>query len=145
MTTIVMNTANGAVTEYDWDFQSLTSVHAAGAEGLFQLGGSTDAGVQIDSTIMLGKTGRGTNAKKRLDTVFFAMHGIGNGLLRVAGETTSYQYEFPVRFNGVSRAQPGRGINENYLAIGYSNLNGVDFRIDRIDAEFFASTTRRAS
>lgn len=51
MNTIVLNTLTGAVSEYDWPFQSLTPTHAGDVTGLYALGGDTDAGRPIDAHI----------------------------------------------------------------------------------------------
>jgi hypothetical protein len=144
-TTIVVNTASGAVTEYDWTFESLTPTHAGTADGLYTLGGDTDAAAPIAATLKTGKSLLGSQAKKALDTVFFAMVGDADstGTLLVEGEGTAYSYAFAVRAKGLSRAQPGKGIRENYLLLGFSNVAGADFRIDQIDAPTPKSVTRR--
>jgi hypothetical protein len=43
----------------------------------------------------------------------------------------------------VSRAKPGRGIRENYLAFGLTKTDGLDFQLDRIEVEVNQSTQRR--
>jgi hypothetical protein len=142
--TIVMNTKTGAVTEYDnFDFQSLTPTHAGSAAGLFRLGGDDDLGEPIVASITTGKTLWGATKKKFLDFIHFAMTGSGISGASVVTPSTTYEYEFQVRPAGVSRAKPGRGIRENYLAFGYSNLDGADFQIDRIEAAEQPSKNRK--
>lgn len=143
MTTIVMNTLNGAVTEYDWAFQSITPGHAGDATGLYALGGDTDAGNPIVATVTTGKKHWGSTLKKFVSCVYFAMRGAGQGALTVHCAATSYTYPFPVRASGESRAVTGRGIRENYLAFTYQNPGGDDFAIDRIEVLSTQSTTRR--
>jgi hypothetical protein len=143
MNTIVLNTLTSAVSEYDWAFQSITPTHAGDATGLYALGGDTDNGQPIASSIVTGKTLCGSSLKKRIQMVYLSIRGAGFGLLRVFGEILDWSYEFPVRDAGQSRAQPGKGIRENYLAFGYQNVDGADFTLDRIEVDLVASDTRR--
>lgn len=145
MTTIVVNTNNGAVTEYDWPFTSLAASHGASDAGVFALGGDADDTAPIASRVMTGRTLQNDSRQKLLDTVFFGMHGDGQGTLLVSGEGPEYQYPFAVRAKGESRAQPGRGIRENYLAVGFANVDGADFSIDSIEAPMATSKTRRST
>jgi hypothetical protein len=145
MTTIVMNLLNAAVTEYDWNFQSATPSHAASAAGLFTLGGEADNAAPITGEVRTGKTLWGSDRKKALADIYFAMKGSGTGVCRIEGETEANEYEFSVREGGVSRALPGRGIHENYLAFGYRNVAGADFRLDRIEPSTVQSKKRSAS
>lgn len=140
MTTIAMNTVTGAVTEYDWEFQSLTASHAGG-DGLYALGGDDDAGAPIDAYLHAGKPGG--RAVQHVDEVFVAGSAVDNGVLVVSGRHTSWQYPVIARGSGVGIATPGRGIRESYLGFGYRNVGGADFRIDRIDAEVIESRNRR--
>ena len=141
---IVMNTLNGAVSEYDnFEFQSGTPTHAGAATGLFALGGNTDLGLPIVAQALTGKALFGASVKKFLDLVYFSLAGSGTSSLIVQGAVAAYVYTFPVRAPGESRARPGRGIRENYLALGYSNTDGADFRLDRIEALVNASQNRR--
>jgi hypothetical protein len=141
MTTIVMNTLTGAVTEYDWAFQSITPEHAGSADGLFTLGGDTDDGAEIEAELRGSKAG-GT-AKQGLGNVYLAVQGEGAGRLIVAGQSSEWEYPVTVRASGVSRARPGHGISENYLTLGYRNVAGAAFRLDRIDAEVYESNHGR--
>lgn len=144
MNAIVLNTLTGAVTEYTgFGFQSVTPTHAGSATGLFTLGGNTDAGLPIVATVTTGKTLWGETLKKLLGLVFFALKGSGQSTLSVIGEGTSYTYPIVVLAKGVSRAKPGRGIRENYLAFGFSNADGADFQLDRIEVDVSQSQNRR--
>lgn len=141
MTAIVCNTATGAVTEYDWAFQSLTDTHAASPAGLFTLGGDTDAGAAITGEIRAGTPGGGPVQAVRV--VFVAKEGPGNGTLIVQGRSASWEYPAIDRDSDVMAVSPGRGISESYLGFGYRNVDGAAFRIDRIDADVIASKNRR--
>lgn len=143
---IIMNTLTGAVTEYTgFGFQSVTPTHAGSATGLFALGGNTDTGLPIIGAITTGKQQFGGSLKKVPQVVFFALKGSGTSTMTVTGEAVSYAYTFPVRANGESRSVPGKGIRENYLAFGYSNTDGADFQLDRMEVLIAESINRRSS
>lgn len=142
--TIVMNTLSGAVTEYDnFAFQSVTPTHAGSVNGLYRFGGDTDDGAHIIATIITGKKLIADSRKKYLDMAYLSIKGSGTGTFKVYGEATSYDYPVLVRESGESRAKPGRGIRENYLAFGYVNSDGTDFELDRMEVAVESSTTRR--
>lgn len=141
MTTIVMNTANGAVCEYDWSFQSITPLRAADDDGLYTLGGDDDNGTDIVAELRGGKPGGGKI--QNIGNVFLALYGTGDGVLIVMGKSTNWEYPVVARPSGVAAAKPGRGIRESYLGFGYRNVDGAAFRIDRIDAEVNESKSRR--
>ena len=144
MNTIVMNTLSGAVSEYDnFAFQSITPTHGGSATGLFDLGGDTDLGLPIVANILTGKTLFGGSQKKFLDMAYLSIKGDGVGTFTVKGEIVSYDYPVLVRQTGEGRAKPGRGIRENYLAFGYSNADGADFQLDRMEVAVEPSKTRR--
>lgn len=141
---IVMNTRTGAVTEYDnFGFQSITPTLAGNATGLYALGGNLDIDQPIVGSIITGKTLWSDLKKKFIEVVHFAMTGSGTSAMTVATKSTSYSYPFQVRAAGVSRAKPGRGIRENYLAFGYSNTDGADFQLDSIDVIQYPSNNRK--
>lgn len=145
MTTIVMNTINAAVTEWDWAFQSISPTSAGDASGLYALGGDTDgADGQIATDMLGGKTLQGDENRKILGHVYFAIKGeAGAGALVVQGEADEWEYEFPMRPDGLTRAKPGQGIRENYLAFGHKNRDGRNFTLDRMKVEVFESKNRR--
>jgi hypothetical protein len=144
MTTIVMNTLNAAVTEYDWTFQSITPTHAGDASGLYLLGGDDDAGADIDASAFTGTTLCGSSLKKRVPAVYLGLTGSGAGQLHVRTKTASRTYPVIVDEAGTSRGKPGLGLHENYLGFGYSNVAGADFKLDRIEPRLVLSEQRRA-
>ena len=144
MNTIVLNTLTGAVSEYsNFEFQSLTPTRAGSETGLYAFGGDLDVAAPIVSTVTTGKALWGDTLKKRIKMVFFALLGSGDATMTVAGKSTSYTYPFPVRASGESRCAPGLGIRENYLSFNFSNADGADFRLDRIEVVAAQSTSRR--
>lgn len=146
MNTIVMNTLNGAVTEYDnFDFHAITPTHAGSALGLYALGGDLDLAATIVSEVKTPKALAGTSKKTKIEIVFVAVKGSGTSELTVYGESVSYDYPFRVLAGGVSRVVPGKGFRENYFAFGYSNTDGADFQLDRIEAVNYESAARRTA
>lgn len=141
---IVMNTKTGAVSEYDsFAFQSITPTHMGSATGLFQPGGDLDIDLPVVAVVKTGKTLWSASMRKFLDAIYVSIKGTGDSIVTVDTEATSYSYPLPIRDNGVSRAKPGRGIRENYLAFGYSNADGADFQLDRIEVPVDPSKNRR--
>lgn len=143
MSTICMNTLNGAVTEFDWNFQSITPTHAGDVTGLYALGGDTDAGRPIDASFMTPLLQWQSSLRKAMSAVYFSMSGAGVGNLHVHGKVGQWAYPFAVRASEVSRASPGRGICESYLAFGFSNKEGAAFSIDAVEVATVASNNRR--
>lgn len=145
MNAIVMNTLTGAVSEYSgFDFHALTPSYAGSAVGLYSLGGDLDLSAAIVANVVTGKTLLGGSLKKSVDAMFVSVKGAGTSAATVYGENDSYEYTFTLRPSGEARVKPGRGIRENYLAFGYSNIDGSDFELDRIEAEIFQSNSRRS-
>lgn len=145
MTAIVINTLTGAASEYDWSLPALCATHVGSDAGLFAIGGADDAGAQIPGSWSTGVAPRATTLKTALESAYLTMRGDEDsfGTFTVFGASDSWDYEFPVRKEGVSRAVFGRGIRENVLGFGYSNLDGADFQIDSIEVKNMPSTQRR--
>lgn len=144
MTTIVCNTLNGAVTEYTrYTFQSITPTHGGDATGLFALGGDTDNGLPIVSSIRLPATLRESTLKHAIEMVYLSMRGCGSARFTVHGAQQGWHYSFALRASGQTRCQVGRGIRENYLGFGLSNPAGQAFTLDRVEVLNSQSKTRR--
>ena len=144
MNAISFNTLTGAVSEYTgFGFQSITPTHAGSATGLFVLGGDTDVDQPIVAHVVTGKQLWGGSLKKTAQMVYFSLKGSGTSTMTVVGERQSHSYPFPVRPDGQSRSKPGLGLRENYLAFGYSNSDGADFQLDRIEVLVAESKNRR--
>ena len=148
MNTIVMNTLNGAVTEYSrFAFQSITPNLAGSALGLFALGGDTDAGEPIVGRIDTGARDWGTTHLKQVAVAYFSLRQTsGEAVFRVGVEGgRSYPYPVVLRGKGVSRAEPGRGIRENFLSFGFEVPGGQAFVLSGIDVDIRSSQTRRVA
>jgi hypothetical protein len=143
MTAIVLNTATGAVTEYDWTFQSMTDARAGGNAGLATLGGDTDAGAAISAQFLTGKPDGGGKMLGVQSVFVAAARGTGDGTLIVQGASASWEYAVAARASTIAKAKPGKGIREPRLGFGYRNTAGADFALDHIEAEIVESKTRR--
>ena len=140
---IVMNTMTGAISEYDWTFQSITPTHAGSATGLYALGGNLDGAAKIIAEITTAKPLWEASYKSHVQMVYFSVTGEGDGELIVQGKNDEWRYDFALQDSGLSRCKPGLGIRENYLAFGFSKPDGAAFTLDRIETLDAKSTTRR--
>jgi hypothetical protein len=143
MNTIVMNTLTGGVTEYTgFAFHAITPTHAGSATGLFLFGGDTDNTLPIIPDVLTGKQTMEAAQRKRIPNIYYAVESDATNLTCVvATEDQEYEYPFYVRDDGVSRADPGKGIIESYLQVGLKTA-GEDFLLDYIEANV-AVTARR--
>lgn len=146
MTAIVFNLQSHAATEYDWDLTSLTSRHATSAQGLLSVGGDTDAGRPIAALATTPVGQHKSSLKKSVQMLYVSTPlAAVQGLEALVELPTGQRYAYPLQSQatGVARAQPGRGIRENYLGFGVRNVAGADFEIERIEVQTHASATRR--
>ena len=148
MNTIVMNTLNGAVTEYSrFAFQSITPNLVGSALGLFALGGDTDAGEPIVGRIDTGARDWGTTQLKQIAAAYFSLRQTSGEAVFSVGVEGGRSYPYPVvlRGKGVSRAEPGRGIRENFLSFGFEVPDGQAFVLSGIEVDIRSSKTRRVA
>lgn len=146
MTTIILNTLTGAVSEYDTAFHGITPTHAGDITGLFAFGGDTDAGLPIVAQVQTPVTIQASTLKKSLEAAYLSMRGTGTAQVQVLGiAQQQWAYPLAVQADGVSRCKLGRGIKENYLGFGFINPDGDDFQIDRIEIVMAGSKNRRSA
>ncbi|WP_423454253.1 hypothetical protein [Ottowia sp. VDI28] len=82
--------------------------------------------------------------KKRLAMAYLSMRGCGCAQFLVYGPNHErWGYEFPLVSSGQTRAQPGRGIRENYLGFGVRTPAGQAFTLDRVEVLEAQSKSRR--
>lgn len=136
--TWVLNTRKGALTEYDFTFNSYAvfngKVIAAGATGVVELGvQDTDATAAIDATITTGEDSFGTSAHKRVPRIYLGHSAAGEmrfSTTTVEGGTRTYA----LPWNGISGTQQrripvGKGPKSRFWAFSVSNVDGADFTI----------------
>lgn len=141
MDAIVLNTDNLAVTEYEnFAFQSITPTHAGSSLGLYLLGGDKDVAANIDAEIRTAKRQWGDDHKNYVQGAYFSMTGSGRATLIVSTRKGDYENQFLMQ--PVARAKSGRGLKESYFGVGFKNVVGADFTIDKINP-IVAGITRR--
>lgn len=138
----VVNDSNGASTSYEgYSFNSFAKYQgrylAAKADGVYLLGGDTDAGAPIRASISLGKQDFGTTAMKTVSGCYIGVAASGDIYLKVLANNTSYLYK-TVRSDDYLRAQRvtlGRGLRANYLTFELYNEAGADFELASVEFE----------
>lgn len=138
----VVNTESNASTRYDnYGFNSFATVRGkqfgARQDGLYLLAGADDAGVPISSGVALGMHDFGTQALKRLDSVYAGVSSTGALFIKVGDGVNSYSYR--ARRNDdrmkVQRFDIGRGIRTNYFTFDLTSdadafeLDSVTFHV----------------
>lgn len=130
---IVFNTLTYAVSEYDFDFDSMTETHAGDVNGLYTLGGDDDNGTAITATIKTGLSEWGSSQKKFVDAMYFAIEGEGGISATVDTPSTTWTYAGTMLESGETRVLTGRGIRENHLGFGMTTQ--ADFRLDKLEVK----------
>lgn len=146
LTTWVMNTRSGGVTEYDnFSFNSYAEMGqryiAAAADGLYELDGATDAGASIIAEIAGGFLQFGDTHLSRLQAAYIGMRGSGEFFLKIeAGDGPTYTYKVDTRSMRSTKVHMGRGQRARYFAYTLTST-GSDFDLDSI--EFVPLTLQR--
>lgn len=133
-----------AVSEYTrYDYNSYCVVddvaYGMGAEGIFELDGESDNGVNIDARFRVGLSQMGTASKKRVPAVYLGYSSSGALALRVIStaspnaEKRVNTYELrPVAKNAMTdgRVEPSKGLNSVYYQFELANVDGSTFEFD---------------
>lgn len=154
MSTIILNTLTGAVSEHALPVTGVSAAFACSESGLYAIGGSTDDRAAIDARAVLPITDLGSSQRKRMVNAYFGVQGprgsSGNLIVQTVAESDQgsemieeFAYPFDLRDGNLSRGVAGRGIRANRLGIGYANANGADFRLKGIEADILESKSRR--
>jgi len=135
---VVMNTSNFALTEYDYEMNSLVyfNGHYLGASKttLYELIGDKDDGSQIDWYFTTGKIDMEKDNVNRLRYVWLSYNPSGDLILTVYDGLTEYEYEvedYGIEDDSV-RVKVGKGIKSKYLKFKLSNSTYENVEIDRI-------------
>lgn len=104
------------------------------ADGLYRLGGDTDAGANINAFVSLAQSDFGTPKQKRIPYAYIGAASDGRMLLRVLVNGQSYTYgtKNPSRDMAEQRVDVGKGLRGNYWQFELLNQNGEDFEIDKV-------------
>lgn len=149
----LMNTETTAASWYDnFDFESIAQppgkVLAVGPDGLYELGGSTDSGEQIDAEVVSGFADFGATQTKRVDNLYFGY--TSEGRISVTTETyesghppsTYYLEQRDASAPRNSRVTPGKGLWGRYWRMTIRNVDGADFEVHDATVDIAVSTRR---
>lgn len=140
VTSWAINTRTGAVTEYQgWSFNSFVEMNGryvgANQDGLFELNGPTDNGLNVIADIVGGMLQPGGPHLAGLKGVYLGQTGQGYWLLKIeTGDGREYVYQ---RLSNpammTTKFTIGKGINARYIGWELINVEGQDFDIDTIE------------
>ncbi|PIF37844.1 hypothetical protein CLV01_3378 [Delftia sp. 60] len=137
----VVNTESSASTRYEgYAFDSFMTVggrhFGVRADGLYRLGGATDAGLPIAWGAGLGKHDFGSQAIKRLAAVHAGVSATGQLYVRIGDgqQTWTYRARRVDAAQRVQRFDPGRGLAANYFTFdlvgeGAAELDNIVFGV----------------
>lgn len=149
----LMNTETTAASWYDnFDFESIAQppgkVLAVGPDGLYELGGSTDSGEQIDAEVVSGFADFGAAQTKRVDNLYFGYTSEG----RISVTTETYESGHPPSTYFLeqraadaprnSRVTPGKGLWGRYWRMTIRNVDGADFEVHDATVDIAVSSRR---
>lgn len=117
-------------------FATINGKHyGAKKDGIYLLEGASDAGVQIDVGMVLGKLDFGTAKLKRVENVYVGVSTTKTLYLKVTAEGQTFTYQARSVSNHLQqqRFDPGKGLRANFFEFeligkGQVELSGVEFR-----------------
>ncbi|MGH8566541.1 MAG: hypothetical protein ACREXU_00620 [Gammaproteobacteria bacterium] len=114
-----------------------TTVYGAGPGGIYELAGSTDAGVNIAASFIVGREGYGVGNVKRM--AYGYVHGTSEGVLQVrviddTGAVHTYETERALgnKIRSV-RFKVGKGLKSHYWQFEVRNKLGQQFEVHHVD------------
>jgi hypothetical protein len=123
--------------QQNFNFNSMrkfgSSIIATNEEGLFVIGGDTDAGVNIDGWISTGMTDLGIQANKRLRYIYLGLETDGDLEIDIIADedtTRTYTIEAGKVNQQRIRLPAGRDIKGVYWSFVIRNKQGVSFSLD---------------
>ena len=111
------------------------------ADGLYLLGGDTDAGATLEALVDYGELGSGMRAK-HMENVYVGVHTDGRVFLKLAadeGEPRVYQAR---QRRAVSKLNPGRGITGRQWHIVLEIVDATQIDLDSIEFVLGVSSRR---
>lgn len=138
---LVMNTENGALSEYyNYGFNSFALFNGvylgAGPDGIFQLYGDDDEGMNIKAKVKTPLLDYGDSHQKRGNDVYVGIDTTGEISVSVYTEDAIENECAPVAagqtgFN-VLKFKTGKGVKGQYYSVLIKNNHGDDFILDKI-------------
>lgn len=145
LTSYVVNARTGAVSNYsNFPFNSMAKVGskylATSPDGVYELAGTNDDGVDISASVILPTTQLSTeevpdDVMKRLPTAYLGVSTAGDLVLRVTANGVDNYYTLTgTTATGVhtGRMMLGRGVAARYWDFELTNVNGADFTLESI-------------
>jgi hypothetical protein len=148
-TTWVFNVDTKSTVQYDrFAFNSFakraSDYVAAAADGIYTLGGSTDAGIDIASLIELGVSRFETPQKKYFPAIYLGVTANNEMLLKVVVEGTTWYYEARNTSAAMQnqRIDLGKGLSGSHWQFTILNQDGADFDLESVEFMPLISTRR---
>lgn len=150
---VAMNTKNYAVTEYqDFDFNSLAKIgsqyYGCKSDGIYLLGGSSDAGTAIAAVVKSGQRKLGQNYS-RVERAYLAMRNSGSLVLKTIvrdrdGVKKERWYETDNTSDTIRdiRIKLAKGVKAHYWQWELVNDDGADFELDSLELKEIKLTRR---
>ena len=138
--TLVLNTKNFALTEYDnsYDYNSLCvfngKVMGAKRDGIYELSGDTDNGTSIDWSFKTGKIDLEDGIVKKARHVWLSYKPSGDLVLTVDDGDSEYEYyvESAQQIDNAVRIKLGKGIRNRYIQLELRNISNEKITLDRM-------------
>lgn len=137
----VMNTKNFATSQYSTlPFNSFAKIgdtyYGANQNGLYALGGDTDAGVNIDTELTLGIMDFTKDRKTTVPECFLSLRTDGSILLKtITDDNIERWYEMTETADVLKdrREKLARGVKSRYWTFSLTNIDGSDFELRNFD------------
>ena len=138
----VVNIDNGASSQYDdygfnSFFESEGKYYGVADDGIYELDGATDAGIDIDALLEIGRSDLGIPNKKKIINVYAGVSSTGKMYLKVDADEQVYTYEARSSSTAIKthRFDVGKGLEGNYYNLTLINQDGCDFDLETIHFE----------
>ena len=138
--TLVLNTKNFALTEYDnsYDYNSLCVFNGkmvgTKRDGIYELSGDNDNGTSIDWSFKSGKIDLEDGTVKKARHVWLSYKPSGDLILTVDDGDNEYEYsvESAQQIDNAVRIKLGKGIRNRYIQLELRNVSNEKITLDRI-------------
>lgn len=145
----VVNIDTGASGQYEkYGFNSFIQrdgkYYGVANDGIFELTGDDDAGINIDALVDFGKSNLGTSYHKKVPYVYIGVGSNGTLYLKVDADGAEYIYEMRSSSESLSnhRVDPGKGLEGAYWNFTLMNKDGESFTLDTIRFQPLISSRR---
>lgn len=111
--------------------------YVANAAGVYALDAKSDAGSPIRARVLLPKSDAGSVHNKRVPAVWISGEMERGMVMQVAMSDESaayYAVDPPDASLGVSRVEPGKGLEGRFVQLGFGNVQGADFTLESVEA-----------